>query len=112
VKKIVLAPEVLDYVRAELGARPLTGSDVEAILTRAKERSVLAQHDDDVRLEDLKEAVDSFIDPLDPNLLAMQELAAVLSSSDKRYLPPRYAGADRALLLEDFARLKLATARR
>jgi hypothetical protein len=85
---------------------------VEAILTRAKERSVLAEHDDDVRLEDLKEAVDSFIDPLDPNLLAMQELAAVLSSSDKRYLPPRYAEADRALLLEDFARLKIVTARR
>jgi SpoVK/Ycf46/Vps4 family AAA+-type ATPase len=112
VKKIALSAEVLDYVRAELGTRPLTGSDVEAILTRAKERSVLAQHDDDVRLEDLKEAVDSFIDPLDPNLLAMQELAAVLSSSDKRYLPLRYAEADRALLLEEFARLKIVTARR
>jgi hypothetical protein len=42
----------------------------------------------------------------------MQELAAVLSSSDKRYLPPRYADADRALLLEEFARLKIVTARR
>jgi hypothetical protein len=112
VKKIALSADGSDYVRAELGARPLTGSDVEAILTRAKERAVLAQHDDDARLEDLKEAVDSFIDPLDPNLLAMQELAAVLSSSDKRYLPPRYAEADWALLLEEFARLKMVTARR
>ena len=112
VKKIALSEEVLAYVRSELGERPLTGSDVEAILTRAKERTVLAQHEGDVRLEDLQEAVDSFIDPLDPNLLAMQELAAVLSSSDKRYLPERYRDVDRAALQEQFARLKLVTARR
>ena len=66
----------------------------------------------DVRLEDLKEAVSSFMDPLDPNLLALQEIAAVLSCSDKRYLPPRYAEADRTMLLEEFARLKVMTARR
>ncbi len=112
VKKIALSEEVLAYVRAELGDRPLTGSDVEAILTRAKERTVLAQHDGDVRLEDLQEAVTSFIDPLDPNLLALQELAAVLSSSDKRYLPEQYREADRALLQEEFARMKMLTARR
>ena len=112
VKKIALSEEVLAYVRTELGGRPLTGSDVEAILIRAKERAVLAEHDDDVRLEDLKEAVSSFIDPLDPNLLALQEIAAVLSCSDKRYLPERYAKADRALLMEEFARLKIMSARR
>ncbi|CAA9214711.1 MAG: hypothetical protein AVDCRST_MAG42-154 [uncultured Chthoniobacterales bacterium] len=112
VKKIALSEEVLAYVRAELGERPLTGSDVEAILTRAKERTVLAQHEGDVRLEDLQEAVTSFIDPLDPNLLAMQELAAVLSSSDKRYLPERYRDVDRGALQEEFARLKMLTARR
>ena len=112
VKKIALNEEVLAYVRSELGDRPLTGSDVEAILTRAKERTVLAQHEGDVRLEDLQEAVTSFIDPLDPNLLALQELAAVLSSSDKRYLPPRYRDADRATLIDDFARLKIIAGRR
>ncbi|HEX8679521.1 MAG TPA: AAA family ATPase, partial [Chthoniobacterales bacterium] len=112
VKKIALNEELIAYVRSELGARPLTGSDVEAILTRAKERTVLAEHEGDVRLEDLREAVDSFIDPLDPNLLGLQELAAVLSSSDKRYLPPRYREADRAALQEEFARLKIVTGRR
>ena len=112
VKKITLGEELLGYVREELGDRALTGSDVEAILTRAKERTVLAQHEGDVRLEDLRDAVDSFIDPLDPNLLALQELAAVLSSSDKRYLPPKYRDADRALLQEQFARSKTLTARR
>jgi SpoVK/Ycf46/Vps4 family AAA+-type ATPase len=112
VKKITLGEELLAYVRAELGDRALTGSDVEAILTRAKERTVLAQHEGDVRLEDLRDAVDSFIDPLDPNLLALQELAAVLSSSDKRYLPEKYRDADRGLLQEQFARVKMLTARR
>ncbi len=112
VKKIELHEEVLAYVRAELGERALTGSDVEAILTRAKERAVLAERDSDVQLKDLQEAVSSFLDPLDPNLLALQELAAVLSCSDKRYLPPRYRDADRALMIEEFARLKVMTARR
>ena len=112
VKKITLSDEVLEYVRTEIGTRPLTGSDVEAILIRAKERAVLAEHDDDVRLENLQEAVSSFMDPLDPNLLALQEIAAVLSCSDKRYLPTRYAEADRSLLIEEFARLKMMTARR
>jgi len=112
VKKIALSEEVLAYARTELGTRALTGSDVEAILTRAKERAVLAQHDDDVKLDDLKEAVSSFMDPLDPNLLALQEIAAVLSCSDKRYLPPRYRDADRAFLTEEFARLKIMSGRR
>ena len=84
----------------------MTGSDVEAILTRGKERAVLAKRDDDVQLADLRAAVDSFIDPLDPELLALQELAAVLACSDKRYLPERHRNADRAELVELFARLK------
>ena len=67
---------------------------------------MLASRDDDVQKADLEEAVNSFIDPLDPNLLALQELAAVLACSDRRYLPSRYRDADRAQLLEDFNRLK------
>jgi len=112
VKKIALADEIKAYIREHLGNRPLTGSDVEAILTRAKERAVLAKHDDDVQLGDLEEAVNSFIDPLDPELLALQELAAVLACSDRRYLPERYRGADRAALMDQFAGLKLRAGRR
>ena len=41
----------------------------------------LAQRDADVQLTDLEEAVNSFIDPLDPDLLALQEHAAVLACS-------------------------------
>src|SRR5437867_8167499 len=111
VKRIALAEEIKTFIRANLGNRPLTGSDVESVLTRAKERAVLAKRDDDVQREDLEDAVNSFIDPLDPDLLKLQELAAVLACSDKRYLPEQYRNADRALLLQDFSRLKLRAGR-
>ena len=111
-KKIELTDASKAFIRGQLGTRPLTGSDVEAVLIRAKERAVLAERDQDVQVGDLEEAVNSFIDPLDPNLLALQELAAVLACSDSRYLPDRYRSADRALLLEQFALCKVHLARR
>ncbi|MFO1497172.1 MAG: ATP-binding protein [Verrucomicrobiota bacterium] len=111
-KKIDLTDEVKAFIREQLGNRPLTGSDVEAILIRAKERAVLANRDLDVRLEDVQEAVRSFVDPLDPNLLELQELAAVLACSDTRYLPDRYRSADRVALLEQFALCKVRLSRR
>ena len=46
-----------------------------------------------------------------PDLLALQELAAVLSCSDRRYLPEKYRTADRALLQQDFTRLKIRAGR-
>jgi AAA+ superfamily predicted ATPase len=112
VKKITLSDEILAYARNELGARSLTGSDVEAILIRAKERAVLAKRDHDVQLADLRDAVDAFIDPLDGNLLALQELAAVLACSDRRFLPEKYKSAPRDEMSADFAKLKHALAGR
>lgn len=112
VKNITLSDEILAYIKENLGSRPLTGSDVESILIRGKERSVLAKHDNDVQRADVEEAVSSFIDPLDPDLLTLQELAAVLACSDRRYLPERYQNGDRAQMLEQFARLKLRAGRR
>jgi AAA+ superfamily predicted ATPase len=111
VKKITLNDAILGYIRQNLGTRPLTGSDVESILIRSKERAVLAKRDDDVQQQDVEEAVNSFIDPLDPELLALQELAAVLACSDRRYLPERYRNADRAVLLEEFSRHKIHVGR-
>jgi AAA+ superfamily predicted ATPase len=111
-KKIPLTDTLKTHIRENMGNHPLTGSDVESILTRAKERAVLAGRDDDVQLGDLQDAVDSFIDPLDPDLLALQELAAVLACSDRRYLPDAYRSADRALLMRQYAELKLRIVRR
>ena len=112
VKKITLSDSDRAFIREKLGPLPLTGSDVDAILVRAKERAVLAKRDADLQVTDLEEAVQSFIDPLDPDLLALQELAAVLACSDRRYLPERYREADRSKLLEEFARVKLRAGRR
>ena len=112
VKKIALNDSILAFIRETLGTRPLTGSDVESVLTRGKERAVLAKRDNDVQRADLEEAASSFIDPLDPDLLKLQELAAVLACSDRRYLPEAYRNTDRALLLEEFARLRMRVGRR
>jgi hypothetical protein len=65
-----------------------------------------------VQLADVEQAVNSFIDPLDPDLLMLQELAAVLACSDARYLPERYRSADRGVLLEQFALCKVRSGRR
>ncbi|MET0262321.1 MAG: ATP-binding protein [Rariglobus sp.] len=97
-QKLPLAEELRAYIREKLGDRPLTGSDVEAVLVRARERAVLSGRDDSLALEDLQTAVDAFIDPLDENLLALQEAAAVLACSDRRFLPERYRDVDRAAL--------------
>ncbi|MEO6036314.1 MAG: ATP-binding protein [Verrucomicrobiota bacterium] len=105
-KKLTLTEPMKLYAQAHLGARALTGSDVESILIRAKERAVLAKRDDDLQVGDLEEAVNSFIDPLDPDLLALQELAAVLACSDRRYLPERYRDLDRGELTQKFSALK------
>jgi AAA+ superfamily predicted ATPase len=112
VKKIVLSGETLAYVRSELGTRALTGSDVEAILVRAKERAVLASRDTDVQLADVRDAVDTFIDALDPNLLTLQELAAVLACSDRRFLPEKYRTGTRSDITAAYTHAKLAAGTR
>jgi hypothetical protein len=65
-----------------------------------------------VQLNDLQDAVNSFIDPLDPDLLALQELDAVLACSDHRYLPAQFQNLDRGALTERFALLKLRAGKR
>jgi AAA+ superfamily predicted ATPase len=111
VKNVALGDEIIAYIKENLGTRALTGSDVEAILIRAKERAVLANRDNDVQRQDLEDAVTSFIDPLDPDLLRMQELAAVLACSDRRFLPDQFRNGDRTLYLEEFTRLKMRLGR-
>jgi SpoVK/Ycf46/Vps4 family AAA+-type ATPase len=103
-KGIPLGKAEKDKILALLGSKPLTGSDADAILTRAQERAVLAQRDS--KPEDFEVAVENFIDALDPQLLAIQELAGVLACSDKRYLPAQYRDADRKALRNTFEALK------
>ncbi len=111
-RKLKLGEALAAFARENLGARALTGSDVEAILVRAEERAVLAKRDGDVQLDDLRAAVESFIDPLDADLLAAQELAAVLACSDRRFLPARYQELPREQLAATLAGLKARVAGR
>jgi hypothetical protein len=106
IKKIQLTPEIKQFIETALAGRPLTGSDVDSVITRAREIAVLDKRDSELRLSDLEDAIGSFIDALDPELLALQELAAVLACSDARYLPEKYKSANRSELNATFAVLK------
>lgn len=106
VNKVTITDEIMNTVIKTLSGQRLTGSEVESIVLRAKERAVLAQRDENVMTEDYIGAIESFIDPLDPQLLRMQELAAVLACSDKRYLPELYLNAKREELYTEFLYLK------
>ncbi|MFA7344869.1 MAG: AAA family ATPase [Terrimicrobiaceae bacterium] len=103
-KGIPLGKPEKEKIVSLLGSKPLTGSDADAILTRAQERAVLARRES--QPEDFVAAVENFIDALDPQLLAIQELAGVLACSDKRYLPAQYRDADRQTLRDTFEALK------
>ncbi len=104
-KHLQLSKEVAAKLQ-DLGNKPLTGSDADSIITRAKEIAVLNQRDNDIQVGDIEEAVGSFIDALDPDLLRLQELAAILACSDSRYLPETYKTANRAGLNQEFNTLK------
>lgn len=112
VQKITLDEATTAFVRQHLGDRALTGSDVEAMVVRARERAVLASRDADVQLGDFTSAIESFIDPLDASLIALQELVAVLACSDSRFLPAKFKGLDRSELQEEVARFKILVGRR
>jgi SpoVK/Ycf46/Vps4 family AAA+-type ATPase len=104
-KKIQASDAVLAKLK-ELGTHSLTGSDADSIITRAKETAVLHGRDNDLQADDVAEAVSSFIDALDPDLLRLQELAAILACSDSRFLPDTYKTANRSELTQEFNALK------
>jgi len=106
-KNLKVSQEVAAKLQ-DMGNKPLTGSDADSIITRAKEIAVLKQRDNDIQVGDIEEAVGSFIDALDPELLRLQELAAILACSDSRYLPEAYKTANRAELTQEFNTLKRA----
>jgi SpoVK/Ycf46/Vps4 family AAA+-type ATPase len=108
INKVELTEESKNYIKDWYWRyqKELTGSDVEAIVLRAKERAALESRNN-VTEEDFKNAVDTFIDPLDPILLNLQMLAAVLACSDKRYLPQRFVDQDRGELYKQFLQAKM-----
>jgi SpoVK/Ycf46/Vps4 family AAA+-type ATPase len=73
----------------------LSGADIEAVLIRARMKSVL-EHDAAVDADDLKAALEDFIPPSYPTEIEMQNLAAVLECTSRSLLPPKYREMDRA----------------
>ena len=74
---------------------PLSGADVEAVLTRARMKAVL-ENNAAIDLDDLKSALEDFIPPSYPTEIEMQNLAAVLECTSRSLLPPKYKDMDRA----------------
>lgn len=73
----------------------LSGADTEAVLIRARMKSVL-ENDAVIDAEDLKSALEDFIPPSYPTEIEMQNLAAVLECTSRSLLPARYREMDRA----------------
>src|SRR5579872_178766 len=72
----------------------LSGADIEAVLTRARMKSVL-EKDAAIDMEDVKSALDDFIPPSYPTEIEMQNLAAVLECTSRSLLPEKYKAMDR-----------------
>ncbi len=73
----------------------LSGADIEAVLIRARMKSVL-ENGSVVGVDDLKSALDDFIPPSYPTEIEMQNLAAVLECTSRSLLPKKYRDMDRA----------------
>jgi len=73
----------------------LSGADIEAILVRARMRSVLAQ-EATIGTADLQAALQDFISPSYPSEIEMQSLAAVLECTSRALLPPKYREMERS----------------
>ena len=73
----------------------LSGADVEAVLIRARMKSVL-ENDAAIDVDDLKAALEDFIPPSYPTEIELQNLAAVLECTSRSLLPAKYREMDRA----------------
>jgi len=73
----------------------LSGADIEAVLIRARMKSVL-ENDAAIDAGDLESALADFIPPSYPTEIEMQNLAAVLECTSRSLLPAKYREMDRA----------------
>jgi SpoVK/Ycf46/Vps4 family AAA+-type ATPase len=74
---------------------PLSGADIEAIMIRARMRSVLAK-EAAIGTADLQAALQDFIPPSYPSEIELQSLAAVLECTSRALLPAKYREMDRS----------------
>ena len=74
---------------------PLSGADIEAVLTRARMRSALAK-EAAISTVHLQAALEDFIPPSYPSEIELQSLAAVLECTSRALLPAKYREMDRS----------------
>jgi SpoVK/Ycf46/Vps4 family AAA+-type ATPase len=72
----------------------LSGADIEAVLIRARMKSVL-ENETAVGVDDLKAALEDFVPPSYPTEIELQNLVAVLECTSKSLLPDKYRAIDR-----------------
>jgi AAA+ superfamily predicted ATPase len=87
------SPEVEKYFLDHAGR--LSGADIEAVLIRARMKSVL-ENEVSLDVDDLKAALEDFIPPYYPTEIELQNLAAVLECTSKSLLPEKYRNMDRS----------------
>ncbi len=84
-------------------AQPISGADMEALLTRARLHQALTGT---VSTDALREVFADFIPTNDPESIELQNLAAVIECTSRTLLPKKYAGVDRSEIRRRFDELK------
>lgn len=83
----------------------LSGADIEAVLVRARLKSVM-EGDAAVDAADLMTAINDFIPPSYPTEIELQKLVAVLECTSKSLLPKEYRNTDRGEVFRRVSELK------
>lgn len=102
----VASPEVEEFFLKR--AAGLSGADVEAVLMRARMKSVL-ENDPSVGLDDVKAAIEDFVPPSYPTEIELQTLVAVLECTSKSLLPEKYREMDRGEVIRRVNELSALT---
>src|ERR1035441_2862896 len=102
---IMLASTDAEKLIAEYPGQ-LSGADIEAVLTRARMKSVLA-NEAAITNECLRDELQDFIPPSYPTEIELQSLAAVLECTSKALLPAKYREMDRAQIAQRARELAL-----
>ncbi len=102
----VASPEVEEFFLKR--AAGLSGADVEAVLMRARMKSVL-ENDAAVGLDDIQAALDDFVPPSYPTEIELQTLVAVLECTSKSLLPEQYRTMDRGEVIRRVNELSALT---
>jgi SpoVK/Ycf46/Vps4 family AAA+-type ATPase len=97
--------EALSPVVGEGPLLGLSGSDLEAILVRATLEAEAADATE-VTAEHLKRAFADFIPPANSAEREMQTLCAVLESTSRELVPPRYRDLDRGAVMARISEIK------